>query len=348
MGAHRRLLSPRATPADLWASIDALTLPSAKDRLLERNSVTLTAKDQRRLNAYVAQARQYYMAIAGLEPVAKPLLGYYFALNLTKAFLTTVNPQSTEGKLFHGISDATSPGLKYTFAQERLTTQQQGVVADLARNTGMGHWWPKGSKIQVAKLLPYLVEGVELYADATKQAPRLVPASSVRVLSDGSGPNRHAWLAVDVRRDALRERGLTATNLLKEARIFGSKYQLVHDPDDPDTVTYEGKSLPFGRTLSVLPQLQREYDESLLLRNRANSGRDYIVLTRRPALMSSEAVALVTLLHLSNIARYRPQHIDALRGSKHSWLLSSWVDRACENFLLSLASRMSAEEHVIA
>ena len=60
-----------------------------------------------------------------------------------------------------------------------------------------------------------------------------------------------------------------------------------------------------------------------------------------------ESLTFVVLLHLSNMVRYRPQQVEALRGSKYWWLFTSWVDRACENFLLSIASRISLEEHVI-
>ena len=45
-------------------------------------------------------------------------------------------------------------------------------------------------------------------------------------------------------------------------------------------------------------------------------------------------VTVLVLLHLSNKVRHRPEHVEALRGTKHFMLFSSWVDRARENFLL--------------
>lgn len=66
----------------------------------------------------------------------------------------------------------------------------------------------------------------------------------------------------------------------------------------------------------------------MILRNRtAGGGEDYVVLSKGPTLMAQEAVTLVLLLHLSNVVRYRPHHAEALNGTAHSWLFSSWVDR---------------------
>ena len=350
VGSHQRVISPRASAADLWAAIESLAVVGpGTERLSALHGVSLSPSAQRRFAAYVRQARAYYGAIRDLDPVAKPLLGYYFALNLTKAYLTALDPSTTEGRLSHGAGDATKVGQRYRLTQERLKLQKTGIVRDLAVRTGMGHCWPSGDEIQISKLFPYLVEAVDLYADASGRAPRLIPVTRTRLSATPSGAKGQAWLNVDISRAALRERGTTASKLLDEAKIFGAQYRLVHDSDDPATVTYEGLA-PFSFTSrrGALPEARKSFDESLILRNRSvGSGKDYVVLTSRPALMSQEAVAFVLLLHLSNIVRYRPQHAEALNGTSHSWLFSSWVDRACENYLLAISSRLSLDEHVI-
>jgi hypothetical protein len=350
VGSHQRVISPRASAADLWAAIESLAvIGPGTDRLSQLHDVSLSPSAQRRFAAYVRQARAYYGAIRDLDPVAKPLLGYYFALNLTKAYLTALEPATTDGKLSHGASDATQVGVRYRLTQEKLKLQSRGIVRDLAVRTGMGHCWPAGDEIQISKLLPYLVEAVDLYADASGRAPRLLPIVRTRLSATPTGAKGQAWLNVDISRAALRERGTTASKLLDEAKILGPQYRLVHDSDDPSTVTYEGVS-PFSFTSrkGALPDARRCFDRSLILRNRSvGSGKDYVVLTGRSALMSQEAVTFILLLHLSNIVRYRPQHAEALNGTSHSWLFSSWVDRACENYLLAMSSRLSLDEHVI-
>ena len=71
------------------------------------------------------------------------------------------------------------------------------------------------------------------------------------------------------------------------------------------------------------------------------------MLSQRVQLLSHEAVTFAVLHHLSNMVRYRPRHVERLRGTQYFWLFTSWVDRASENLLLALASRITGEEHVV-
>jgi hypothetical protein len=74
-----------------------------------------------RSRAYLNQARQYYSAVAGLAPVAKPLAGYYFALNLTKTYLTVIEPALTEPSIMtHGLGQAFERGRRYAFTKEKF------------------------------------------------------------------------------------------------------------------------------------------------------------------------------------------------------------------------------------
>ncbi len=300
--------------------------------------------------AYIHQARQYYDVIARLDPATKPLPAYYFVLNLTKAYLTLVDPPITApAKVPHGASDGSTLGQRYRFTQEYAKVSQSGVLRMLAVRTGQGFCWPSGAKIQISRLAAYLVEGADLYSDALGTKPKLVPVAATAVRSSGSGKSRTAWLTVDIARMVLEERGLTARSLLDQAAVFGSKFQLVHDASDVDTCTYESVTpITHARTSDALAPMRQEFDRSLLLRDRtAKGGVDHVVLSGRPELLSQEGVTFILLHHLSNMVRYRPQQVEALRGTSYWWLFTSWVDRACENFLLGIASRMSLDEHLI-
>lgn len=352
VGAHLRPLPSRASSADLWASVEALAVaPDGFKRLAVLHGTALGTPAQRRFSAYVAQARQYYQAIAALDPVSKPLMGYYFALNLTKAFLTAVDPTLViKG---HGAGEGTKVGQRYTFTQEVVRLDDNGVAKALAERTGQGFWYPKGrGTIKVSRLVAYLPEAYDLYADALGQPPKLLPVRRMGVRDTTSAP-RSAWLTVEVDRTVLQQRNVNASALPHRAAIFGEHFRLVSDTgdgSDPDTVTYESVGVvPYSKRDQALPGLRDSFEVSLIARNRAagGGGQDYIVLSERTQLLSHEAVTFLLLLHLSNMVRYRPEHVEALRGTKYFWLFSSWVDRACENYLLSLASRLSLEEHVI-
>lgn len=348
-GSHQRVLSPRATMADLWASLDVAATPEGVKRIASAHGTSLDAAAGRRLSAYVAQARQYYRVLPSLEPSAKPLMAYYFALNLTKAYLTVRDPAFTATKVRHGASDAYKPAQRYRFTQEKLRIEAPGVLQKLATSTGMRFCWKQGEELQLSAMAAYLTEGADLYSDAFGTKPKLLPVSNTRILRSSAPGQKDAWLAVDVSRLLLKERGLTARGALDAAKIFRDRFQLVHDQADTDTVTYESKKpVQFTKASQALGPLRSEFDRALLLRNRsARGGLDHVVLSVRPKLLSMEALTFAVLLHLSNMVRYRPQQVEALRGSQYWWLFTSWVDRACENFLLSIASRISLEEHVI-
>jgi YaaC-like protein len=349
-GSHERVLSPRVTMADLWASLDVAATAEGLKSTAAAHGTSIDSAAGKRLAAYLAQASQYYKALPFLDPVAKPLMAYYFALNLTKAYLTVREPAFTAVNVRHGASDAYKPGQRYRFTQERVRIESPGVLQKLALSTGMEFCWKQNEELQLSKMVAYLAEGADLYSDAFGTKPKLLPITQARILraSVGGGQNE-AWIAVDVSRLLLKERGLSARGVLGAAKIFSSNFQLVFDQADTDTVTYESKNpIQFKKAVQVLGRLRAEFDRALLLRNRSTGGGvDYIVLSSRPKLLSMEALTFAVLLHLSNMVRYRPQQVEALRGSKYWWLFTSWVDRACENFLLSIASRISLEEHVI-
>jgi hypothetical protein len=48
--------------------------------------------------------------------------------------------------------------------------------------------------------------------------------------------------------------------------------------------------------------------------------------------------------HLSNMVRYRPEQVSKLAANRWFFLFTTWVPRAMENFLLSVASRLLLEE----
>lgn len=325
---------------------------SGETALQRRGGPKLDSNSRARLQAYVGQAEQYYLALAGIDPVAKPLLGYYFVLNAAKAFLTAKDPSTTAAsKLAHGLSDDDSFRVgPYSFDQEHLKVQSDGVFQKLAKNTGRGFVWKRDlGSIKVSRLIPYLVEGLDLFASSfAPQRPPLIPAERISVMGGGVRPNKESWLVAEVSKLALQEANLSARKLLTSAAAFAELFELVND-GHPETATYQSKiPIKYAQMPGPLTGLAAAFDRSLFARNRTlSTGRDYLIVSPYKDLVSTEAITFAVMHHLSNMVRYRPQDVDALRGSNYWWLFTSWVDRACENFLLSISSRISLEEHVI-
>lgn len=315
------------------------------DRLRARHRVALDAEAGRRFIAYISQAKEYYQAARDVSPVSKPLLAYYFVLNITKALLTAVAPQTTApDRIGHGISPRFTRMRRYRIEQESIAISQDGVFRFLAMQTGARYCYASGHTVRLVDLLRYLPEAVDLYADAMNEAPRLLEISSCYPLF----ANKQGWLRVEIDRDLLNQRGIGPEAVTTRCRIFGDHFRLVQSAEP--TASYESKTaFAYNRsTRESAPALCAAYDSALIAANRTLSGpKRFLVVSNRAQLLSHEAVAFAVLHHLSSMVRYRPQDVERLRGTRHFWLFSSWVDRACENFLLNIASRIGGEEHII-
>lgn len=153
---------------------------------------------------------------------------------------------------------------------------------------------------------------------------------------------------MEVDRNVLRQRNIGPESLTQRARVFGDRFNLVAGP--ADRVWYESKrTFQYGkRRDEVTNDLSDLFDASLIISQRYGSDRThYLILSKRVNLMSQEAMTFAVVHHMSNMVRYRPQHAEKLRGTRYFWLFASRVDRACENFLLAMASRITREEHRI-
>lgn len=348
IGSFLHPISARASVADLWSTMD-IAAAAGETALQRAGAPKLSSAAKARMKAFVHQARQYYEVVDEADPVAKPLLAYYFVLNMAKAYLTATDEKLTAPHGFsHGIGQSNDRlSTPYDFYQEHFEIKADGVFRALALKTGRGFVWRPGS-MKLSRLLPYLPESVDLYSSSFGLKPALIPIEGIKVEASGARPNREAWLTVEVSRLALQEADLGPRRLLGSAAAFADSFDLVDDGNSM-TATYQlHHPIPYSSMPGPISGLRDAFDRSLIVRNRTFSARrDNIILSPHTDLVSSEAITFAVMLHLSNMVRYRPHHVEELRGAGHWWLFTSWVDRACENFLLSVSSRIALEEHVI-
>lgn len=347
------MLSPRTSAYELWAPLRLVkTVDVGFARLRRMHGQAIDRAAHRRITAYLTQAETFYLSAQNMPPESRPLVAYYFVLNLTKAYLTCVDPQLTTGRMMHGLSDGFQQRQRYWFAHEQTTVSTVGgrsrsALRELALRTGAGFCHPAGTALPIRKLAPYLVETADLFEAAVDLPPKLVPLRSAEVWS-GDGK---AWLRVEARRSELSRRGLGPASLPRKAAHFGSVFRHVDDPDTA-TVSYESKQAwTYGgkRVLLRFPDVRSAFERSLIHTNRGSAGsRHLAIASDRTDLLSQEAVCFAVMHHLSNMVRYRPEQVAKLGSQKWFFLFTSWVPRAMENYYLALASRILGEEIRIA
>jgi hypothetical protein len=294
-----------------------------------------------RVKAYLVQAQAFFYAAHSLSPESRPLPAYYFLLNLTKGYLTCLRPESTKGRIGHGLSDAFEEKQRYWFSHERSRIQQDGVFRELATRTGDHFCYSASHILKVQSLAPYLVETIEIFKDATGKPPKLMPVSSLDVLTR----DREVWLRAEIERGELQQRNLSPESLLNRSRHFRGHFKLVQS--DTPSASYES-SEPFSyaqRLFDVFPELTDAFERTLIHVDRTRSSpRYFIVQSNRRNLLSQEAVTFLVIHHLSNMVRYRPEQVAKLIGSEWFFLFEAWVPRAIDNVLLTMTSRLIAEE----
>ena len=310
--------------------------------------MSLDKKARLRSRAFLNQAREYFTAVGGLSPVAKPLVAYYFMLNLTKAFLTASDPSLTVSHhLRHGMTQAYEPGTNYSFNREAFRIKQAGVFRYLAEKTGMGHCWANNYELTLRELMPYLPDAYMLYADAYARTPRLLPVDDVSVLFHG----RTAWLRGEVKPEVLKQHELSAPRLLEQAGVFGAHFKWVHT-DRKETVTYESiQPLTFGhRRSEVLPKLSEEFDRCLFATDRSFSRvtpvHRSVETNAAPVTRGGDVRGDAPPLERRAISG--PRTLSGFSSANTpGYSQAGWTARL-ESFLLNLATRVTREEHIIA
>lgn len=207
VGAFERVLSTRTSAYELWAPLRVVkTRDVGLARLKRIHGNRFNDAAHKRFVAYLTQAETFYLAAQDMVPESRPLVAYYFVLNLTKAFLTCADPALTAGVVMHGVGDGFTPMQRYHFSQEQTKIKggHTSALRALAERTGARFCHANGTLLPIHKLAPYLVETADLYETAVDEPPKLVPLQSVQVWREGS----QAWLRVEVRRSELLRRGL--------------------------------------------------------------------------------------------------------------------------------------------
>lgn len=343
VGPRVRLLGSRTSSFELWSPLRPLLVEDVGlTRLGALWGKGFDTRVWRRFSAFLSQAETFYLSAEGMPAESRPLVAYYFALNLSKAYLSCVAPSVTGAKLMHGLSDAFDSKQRYWFSHERAKIAQRGVARELATRTGSGFCYPKNEVLTIERLAPYLAETADLFEDAVMEPPRLVPISAVEVWSDKSS----VWLRVEVDRGELRRRAMGPASLPTRAALFGRQFR--HVQSERPTASFESiGAWTYGgkRLLAKFPELKAAFEKSLIHSNRGATGaRHMVVISDREKLLSQEAVSFVVFHHLCNMVRYRPEQVAKLSASKWFFLFTTWIPRAMENYLLAMTSRILQEE----
>jgi hypothetical protein len=112
----------------------------------------------------IKQAREYYKAAACCGIVTKPLLLYYGMMSLSRALISTRDPEypSTTSVLKHGLSTRKLKRSEYQFATDEIRIQKDGIFSVLHKTLG-GPALETGQRFRMRDLLAVLPELIHCF-----------------------------------------------------------------------------------------------------------------------------------------------------------------------------------------
>ncbi|MGZ4032608.1 MAG: YaaC family protein [Tumebacillaceae bacterium] len=112
----------------------------------------------------IKQAREYYRAAEACDILTKPLLLYYGMMALSKALITTRNPDypSTTSVLKHGLSTRKLKRDEYQFADDEVRVQKDGIF-NVLHQTLNGPLFENQHRFRMKELLAVIPELTHAY-----------------------------------------------------------------------------------------------------------------------------------------------------------------------------------------
>jgi hypothetical protein len=307
--------------------------------------------------AYLEQAQDFYTAAvsAGIA-AARPLLLYYCFLNLAKGLILHRGIVPTLPQVGHGLKERLrqpgaelrdayliaekSPnqhGHKQVFSELLKTIAGAGVAAD--------HDYP------LMHLLPQVVSGHRLWAEAADSQERFVAINDIEIVVDEV--ERSLWCRIFVVQDDIKRLGLTNKQLLTDSGLAGLFKQV------KTSKSLEGRKLACFEQAGKVNYRQRASDNlselSATMRNLLwvtvasvppyrryylyvcpAAERDNVI----PQLLSIYALTF----YLGSITRYRPHHFDKILEDDFGARIEEFIGGQTLQFIYLIASEFAEQD----
>ena len=287
---------------------------------------------------------------------ARPLQLYYCFMNLAKSLILTKGLAPTFDKAQHGLSEQIRPGgteLKDAFlvAFPSPNTQNERQVFAELHKLSMGTNLAGRTTYQLSALLPQVLPGHRLWADAVGKQERFISIHDIRVMEDRT--TNQVWIDLVFVADDLTRLGITHKKLLDEARLTGSFREVKSDE------FFEGRRLIRFEQMTKTNYTHRASDEiqSLVESVKANIWvtvnaaqpyrRYYVYLA--PALEAAEVLPQILSVYaityyLGSITRYRPQQFQKLLVGAFGPRIEEFISVQPLQFVYLIASEFAEQE----
>ena len=312
------------------------------------------------LQAFVRQAKSFYMAAEALEYRSSALLYYYAFLNLAKAYLVTHSSFDVQGFVGHG--------LRYKFRPQSLdrqvvtATARTGVFQMLYRSL-MDQPLAPSLSLNIKRMLSYCTDiDHEFKTVIGKSSGRIFPA----LLRIAAYQEQNAWpvLAVD------RSSGIEQYR--KSLAEFWSFFEKVdYEPQrayrlfDMDTWNvpgftfyesietfdfFDAGDVHLFPSFYIIPKTYEALQPILSPNPYSDEYSFYVALPLRHNLQIPfhEALGIYAVtFFLGSLVRYNPYYIENLLDSKYGRVIERFMKSTPETFLRHIANLILDQDYVL-
>jgi hypothetical protein len=307
--------------------------------------------------ASIEQARDYYAAavFAGIV-AARPLLLYYSFMNLAKALLLTRGVRATYDRARHGLAEGLKPTnreLDDAFLKAFPSPSSTGTInlfSEFLASCG-GSGIPAATQYDLPLLLPQIVPGHRLWAEAANQDERFIAIHEIALLEDRR--SKSIWLRMYMFRDDLNRLRKSPARLLREAGLAGLFRHVKSSGNIAGRAVLAFEQVkPLSYTHRAADEVQRLVAQNRELIWATVTGtppyrRYYLYcapLTEHTVRLPQLASAYAISYYLGSITRYRPHHFDEIVAADFGPFVHEFISSQPAQFLYLMASEFASRE----
>ncbi|MGN4152216.1 YaaC family protein [Burkholderia gladioli] len=324
--------------------------------IIQRVHGTCPASAKDEALACIAQARDFFLSAeqaGALE--ARPLLQYYSYMNLVKAFCLTRGTRTTFDRARHGLSEKLSGPNFRELADAHLEAEAGSATNQTAKNfsefllalTGSG--LAANTRYNVPELLPQIVPGHRLWAEAANQDERFIHIHDIHFMRDHVA--REIWLQIYVVAEDLARLHVTRIDLINSSGIQFHEVQTSKTHDGKKLICFESNvPMPYvGYAADKLNALAEQIKSSLWTTvSTVKPFRRYYLYrcpapeqpAKLPQLLSIYALSF----YLGSITRYRPHQYPKIVRGEFGPRVQDFITGQPQQFLYLIASEFAKQE----
>ncbi|MGE8567770.1 MULTISPECIES: YaaC family protein [Achromobacter] len=315
----------------------------------------LTGVSRDQAIAFVAQAENFYRTSQTSTLLsAKPLLIYYFMLNLAKAFVLHTRLKATYEKAQHGIEENIHPnGIEFvnSFLKVYRSKPSSVNVFDDFQGALFGKKAPSSGKVfDLQHLLPQLLQGHRVWCEATDADERFVEITRIQYMHDEN--SKSIWLTLEIYADDLSRFGITRKRMLQEAGLSNT-FKEVRGTlvDGRNLLTFE-QITPLrytGRASDKIHELVgalKRHIWSTVIKIHPYR-KNYLYLCpadQQQSLMEQILSVYACFYYLGSVTRYRPHLFESIIEGKFGGHINEIITNLPQQFLYLLASEFASRE----